>query len=122
MANILVVDDHPAVAAAILAVLRKAGHMAAAAHDGGSALALIAEGRWDLVVTDIVMPGLDGIGLLGALRSSRPGLPVLAISGGTRLPAACLAEWIGTQSILLKPFDSGELLDRVDLLLAGAPA
>lgn len=121
MAHILVVDDHPTVAAAITVVLRKAGHRVTVAHDGRAALALVDSEAWDLVVTDILMPELDGIGLLRALQSSRPKLPVLAISGGNRFPAdlcLSLASGLGARAVLQKPFETIELIDQVDALLA----
>ncbi len=120
MARILVVDDHPWVAAAVRAVLRKAGHQVTVAYDGRSAVGLIDGDAWDLVVTDVLMPELDGIELLGWLKAAHPQLPVIAMSGGNQLPVdLCLglASGIGAWAVLRKPFEDTDLLSGVDALL-----
>lgn len=114
---VLVVEDDETVREVTAAALRAQGYRCLTARDGAEALALFARRRDDVagVVTDLVMPVLDGVALTAALRRLRPDLPVLAVSGreggdrrATRLPADV--------EVLRKPFgarDLGSALGRV---------
>jgi two-component system, cell cycle response regulator CpdR len=81
VARILIAEDDPTVIAFIERALRHAGHDVVSVADGLAALAALEHGRFDLLLTDIVMPGLDGIAL--ALRVTRdyPSLRVLLMTG-----------------------------------------
>lgn len=82
MKTILVVDDEPTIANALKSVLDKAGYTALMAHDGTEALAVLADEKVDVVVADLVMPGMDGASLLRWLRASPEtyDLPVILMS------------------------------------------
>jgi len=123
MANILVVDDHSDFRVTLNAMLDTAGHTVTAGRNGQEALDILASGRYDLLVLDILMPDVDGIEVLRAIGelSDRP--PVIAISGGGGIPASLalsLASTLGAQTVLFKPFYRQELLDAVDAALAKA--
>jgi two-component system, chemotaxis family, chemotaxis protein CheY len=127
--SILVVDDVEAFARLIADTLRQAGHAVTCANNGRDAVVLLPKLRFDLVITDIIMPSGDGFELIDEVKRLQPEARILAISGGGKLYSAeaCLqsAEQSGTSGILLKPFGPAELLDTVQRLFAGnekAPA
>lgn len=122
MATVLVVDDSAAVTALLRVVLEGAGHRVLEARDGAAGLAVLAASAVDLVVIDMMMPGLDGIETVRRLRGGGNRVPVIAMSGGTdAFPAAYslkMSEMYGADRLLFKPFKNEELLEAVDQLLA----
>lgn len=118
MKTILVVDDEPAIRELIADVLREEGYALAVANDGIAALDMLPETRADLIVTDIMMPRLDGVGLIRRLRE-RPDLRdirVIVMSAGTLRDLTGL----GVAAYLQKPFDLLYLLAIVSDVLDGA--
>lgn len=116
MAHILIVDDDASVRASLTRVLQAAGHEVSGAANGREAIRLSASTQPDVVVTDINMPEMDGIELLLALHEVRPGLPVIAISGGGRLEPELLldsADLLGAVTSLAKPFEPEQLIAAV---------
>src|SRR3954470_22273930 len=108
MAAILIVDDDDAVRD-VLYDLFSDGHLCHVAATAEQALAFIDEQPYDVVLTDISMPGLSGLELLGHLRQARPGTPVIVISGiGDRTHAEGLTR-LGAFDFLLKPFRLEEI-------------
>jgi DNA-binding response OmpR family regulator len=124
MARILVVDDDTLVRETVAAVLRDAAHDVAEAADGRQALGMLDDAAYDLVVTDVLMPEVDGIGLVLAIRKRHPSLRIVCVSGGGRnvtesyLPVAAK---LGADMTLAKPFLPAELLETVDAALAMHP-
>ena len=112
MARILIVDDEEMDRVLLSQILQQAGHEALFAPNGEAALRIWNKSPVDLVVTDIVMPGLDGLGLLEALKEEDPWIRVIAISGVTakKLNEAARA---GALAILTKPVDPEELLKEI---------
>lgn len=103
MAAILIVDDDEAVRD-VLYDLFSDEHLCHVAATAEQALAFIDDQPYDVVLTDISMPGLSGLELLGHLRQARPGTPVIVISGiGDRSHAEGLIR-LGAFDFLLKPF------------------
>jgi len=127
MARILVVDDDALVRATIRLTLERAKHAVIEAGDGRSALAAVAAAGAepvDLVVTDVIMPELDGIGLVTELRKSYPSLRIVAVSGGGRtgnLDYLRMAKALGAHAILPKPFTPEQLVAAVDAALQATP-
>ena len=120
--RILVVEDDPRLAATLERVLVAEGHDVEAAGDGNEALRRARERPFDLVVLDIMLPGLDGISVCRRLRSTGP-LPILLLTalGGTEERVRGLDS--GADDYLVKPFAYEELLARVRALLRrAAPA
>jgi len=103
MAAILIVDDDDSVRD-VLYDLFAEEHLCHLAATAEQALAFIGEQPYDVVITDISMPGLSGLELLGHLRQARPGTPVIVISGiGDRTHAEGLMR-LGAFDFMLKPF------------------
>ncbi len=120
MAKILVLDDDADVRQGISRFLRSLGHEVVEAADGRAALKGEGAFATDLIITDINMPEVDGIEVILALRERNPHLPVIAISGGGRVPKGSLLEdagALGAVSTLPKPFELAELRRAVDLAL-----
>ena len=118
--TILVAEDEPGVRRLVEAFLRGAGHEVLVAPDGAQALALAAghAGRLDLLLTDVVMPGMNGRELHQALCRGRPGLPVLYMSGYPALPSTLQDIVDGERDeFIAKPFTRAQLLARVEALL-----
>jgi CheY-like chemotaxis protein len=124
MANILLVEDSPEVSMTVSEILGSAGHKVATAGNGNDALIQLKNGRFDLIVSDIWMPEMDGIALLKAIRSAGNAIPVVVISGGApNAPltyTAPLASTFGANEVIYKPFEKRELLDAVKRALAPA--
>lgn len=125
MARILVIDDDAAVRTAVRVALERVGHEVIDAANGAAGLRAFAGSNIALVITDVLMPERDGVEVVLQLRSQRPSLPVLAISGGgdTHLDKAHLLDTIsllGATRVLGKPFSIRELQDIVSELLASS--
>jgi CheY-like chemotaxis protein len=123
MASILLIDDMPTVRRAIGTVLRNAGHSVTEAGDGEEGLQAARASRFDLVITDILMPRRDGTDVVLQLTATAPRPPVLAISGGSgalsETDALRLAA-LRADATLAKPFENHELLAIVDRLTGSA--
>lgn len=119
MARILVVDDEQVVCELAESILRSAGHETERAMDGTQAVELATRTDFDLIVTDIFMPGEDGLGLLRQLRTLHPSLPVLVFTGkaDASFDALDFAEKLGAAAVLRKPLERGSLLAAVDRVL-----
>ena len=122
MSTILVVDDEADVRLSLVLSFKRAGFDVTEATDGEQALALIDKGGFDLIVTDLWMPKVDGIALLKHLRIHWPEVKVIAISGGApgRAPidfSVALAETYGADAVFHKPFDNDDLIEFVRTML-----
>jgi len=120
MANILVVDDIEDVREGIAAVLKSVGHSITEAKDGREAISKLGMGKFDLVITDIMMPEQDGTEVIMYIESLNPRPPVLAISGGAPNVPAYMALHLArlkADATLMKPFRNDELRSKVDALL-----
>jgi CheY-like chemotaxis protein len=116
MSRIVIVDDEPGIRRSLRAVLARAGYDVHEAADGLEGQRLCRELDPDLVITDIQMPGADGIQTIAALRAWAPGLPIIAISGGdqtARLGVLSSAGLLGAVTTLRKPFSVAEVLAAV---------
>ena len=121
MARILLIDDDDSVREMLSATLTAYGHTVIQAGDGHEGLKLFEHANPDLVITDIVMPEKEGIEVLSVLRTLRPSVKVIVMSGGGRnRPADYLyiAKALGASSVLTKPFSSQVLITAVEELLA----
>jgi two-component system, NtrC family, nitrogen regulation response regulator NtrX len=121
MATILVVDDEPELRASVRAMLESYDYQVVEAGDSNGAVAALVESRPDLILTDIYMPGADGIELMTALLNWPEPIPVIAMSGGqigTPDPLE-MAKKLGAVGIIDKPFRISNLLEMIDRVLAG---
>ena len=111
--DILLVDDDPDLLKLISLRLTSAGYRVRTAESGETALAAIAVRRPAAVVTDLRMPGIDGLQLFDAINRQHAGLPVLILTAHGTIPDAVAATQRGVFGFLTKPFDSQELLQKV---------
>ena len=84
MARILLIDHDPTTATSLAAALAESGHEVALEHNGVEGLERALDGCFDLVVTEVLLPLLDGAELISALRALQPHLPVIVWTGGDR--------------------------------------
>jgi CheY-like chemotaxis protein len=115
--NVLVVNDDFSFQERLCSVLLRAGHRAAAADDAEEAVSLLRAQRFDLIVTDILMPEQDGIAFVQALRAIGCSTPVIGISsqaGAVAAPGTTAAPAVAPAP---RTFEDGELLDCVDSVL-----
>ncbi|MFO0605062.1 MAG: sigma-54 dependent transcriptional regulator [Polyangiales bacterium] len=120
--KVLVVDDEPGVGVVLGAILRQDGIASAYAPDGPSALAALAAGDVDVVVSDLRMPGMDGMALLAEIQRADPGVPVILLTAHGSVSLAVEAMRAGAADFVLKPFDRTEILFAVRKALALAKA
>lgn len=123
MARILLIDDDAPLRSVLAESLKLAGHDVMQAEDGRQGLELFNLEPADVVVTDLIMPGQEGIETIRRLRRDFPKLPIIAISGGMSHSPLYLnmARHLGAQRTLCKPFNAAELLKAIDDVL-GPPA
>jgi CheY-like chemotaxis protein len=110
---ILIVDDEKPIRELVRSILSRAGHEVAVAEDAGQALRLLEEGAPDLMLTDIVMPGMSGLALAAQAHHRRPGLRVMFMSGF----ASQYEEELSGSVCLSKPFTPSQLLAAVEDVL-----
>ncbi len=109
--RILVVDDEPEPRRAIARVLRHAGYAVSTADDAHIALHGLSRGHFDTIVSDISMPGLNGISLLRAVRNIDPEVPVILLTGVPAIETAVQALDHGAYKYMVKPLDPAQLLE-----------
>lgn len=117
MARILVIDDDPAVRAAMQMVLERDGLEVNAVGDGPTGIKLVAAEDFDLLLVDLFMPGMDGLETIRQVHRHKPGLPIIIMSGlsfastGAQPPDfLAMAGRLGAIGNLKKPFRPRELL------------
>ncbi len=116
-ARILVVDDDPGLLRLLTIRLRAENYDVEAVESGQLALAAASRFRPDLVITDLRMDQMDGIGLLKELQNRWPGLKVIILTAHGTIPDAVHATQMGAFGFLTKPVDKQELLDQVQKAL-----
>lgn len=119
MTSVLVADDDPGLREVLSGALGRAGHEVATARDGREALEVFAEQPFDLVVTDVAMPALDGHQLVRELRT-RSTVPILVLTVRGEEPEKVRLLDAGADDYVVKPFGISELLARVRVLLRRA--
>jgi DNA-binding response OmpR family regulator len=120
MAKILLVDDDEFVRRPVQMNLQRAGHAVDEASNGRDAVTAYREKRYDIVVTDLIMPEQEGLETIMQLRRHDAEVRVIAISGGGRVNATnylALAKSLGARRTLAKPFTTEELLAAIDQVL-----
>ena len=115
--TVLVVEDDPTVAEVVRTYLRRADLDVELAADGVSALAVAARTRPDLVILDLMLPGLSGLEVCSRLRQGRPDLPVVMLTALGEESDRILGLETGADDYLVKPFSPRELVLRVQSVL-----
>jgi two-component system response regulator MprA len=118
--RILVVDDEPNVRDSLQIALGVAGFDVAVAPGGSEALDVVAKQAPDLMVLDVLMPGIDGLEVCRRLRSGGSDLPVLMLTARDEVPDRVAGLEAGADDYLVKPFALEELLARIRALLRRA--
>jgi CheY-like chemotaxis protein len=121
VARVLIVDDDDVVRALIVAVLETLKHEATEVRTGVEAIRAHQQNPFDLIITDIYMPDMDGLELIRTFARSANKPPIIAISGGgsvTRMDPLPAAERFGASAIIYKPVDLMALEELVTTLLA----
>ena len=113
MLSVLLVDDEPSIRLAMGDALAREGYDVSRASDGVEALRLCAQRTFDLIITDMHMPGLDGIGVLRQVRAISPKTEVLLMTVLGREDDLTAAFRLGVEDMMSKPFTADELLTRV---------
>ena len=112
----LLVDDDPLIRLCIETMMRTAGHQVTTAVDGAAAVRALADHRYDVVVSDIRMPNLDGWGLFEHLRATWPETDVILMTAYATQPDAMKAMMKGAAEYLPKPVDAEELTAHLQLI------
>jgi two-component system OmpR family response regulator len=118
--RVLVVEDDPKIASFVAKGLKQSGFAVDQAGDGEDALALASATPYDAAVVDVMLPKLDGLGLVGALRARPVATPVLFLSAKGSVDDRIRGLQAGGDDYLVKPFAFSELLARVHALIRRA--
>ncbi len=109
-ARILVVDDDPDVRILLTLELIDQGHLVVASKDSAQAVEEIGRGNFDVVLTDIRMPGMDGMDLTEWIKRTRPDTEVIVMTGYGSPDIKTMVEWLGAFDYLLKPLREIDLV------------
>jgi CheY-like chemotaxis protein len=118
MSVVLIVDDDVMFRAVLASALESQGHTVLQAGDGRSALGMLNSQHIDLVITDIVMPGTDGIEMIMDLRAAKSAVPIIAMTGHHPMSDIYLkvAKSLGAHGVVSKPFKMATLIGIVEEL------
>ena len=116
--SVLVVDDEPTIAEVVSRYLERAGYASSVASDGISALEQAARRRPDLVVLDLMLPGIDGLEVMRRLREQdRDRIAVILLTAKGEESDRVTGLRLGADDYVVKPFSPAELVARVDAVL-----
>ncbi len=116
-ASVLVVDDEPTIGEVVARYLERAGYATRIAADGAQALALSAQSPPDLVVLDVMLPGIDGLEVMRHLRAHDAPPRVILLTARGREAERIVGLRRGADDYVVKPFSPGELVARVEAVL-----
>jgi DNA-binding NtrC family response regulator len=120
--RVLLIDDEPAVRKIVQKMLKRAGHEVVEAENGRVGMAQLETAAFDVIVTDIIMPEMEGIETLMNVRERFPNIAIVAMSGGGRtgnINFLEVAPKMGAAAILQKPFTYNALVEAIDRSVAG---
>jgi CheY-like chemotaxis protein len=121
--RILLIDDDPALGGYLTRVLTRGGFEVTHELDSASALLRVEEQDWDLLITDIELPGMNGLELLERVRQLVPSLPVAVLTGNPTVDYAVSALRSAAAEFLQKPIGAGDLITKAaELIRAGREA
>lgn len=119
--NILVMDDDTPTRNFVQSVLENAGHTVVACKNGKDGFAAFKKSGFDLVITDIAMPIIDGIDTIILIRKENGDIPIIAMSGAERSESLLkFADYFSADATLNKPFEKKALLGMVEKVLKAA--
>ncbi len=118
--KLLLIEDDPSTAAALQKVLQAEHYQVTTSGRGDQGLQQAQAAAWDLVITDLKLPGLGGLDLIRQLHTARPRLPIIMMTAHGTTETAIEAMKLGACEYLVKPFEADELLDLVAKAVAGS--
>lgn len=118
MARILLAEDDDSLRNFLSRALERAGHAVTSVDNGSDALTCVLAEKYELLIADIVMPGLDGIELARQAGASDPGLRIVLITGFAAMAIQARDAELGRTRVLSKPVHLRELVGQVDEVLA----
>ena len=124
MARILIIDDEPQIRSMLKLMLERDGYEVVEAPDGVEGIRVYRQNPADLIITDLIMPNKDGIGMIIDLKKEFPEVKIIAMSGGgLNKPDGYLkgAKKLGASCTLTKPIDREEILRVVAAILKNSP-
>jgi DNA-binding response OmpR family regulator len=122
MTRVLVIDDDDNLRSMLRLILESLGFEVLEAGNGDEGLDLFKSSGADAVITDLIMPGKEGLETIVELRKINPGLLIIAMTGGQQANASSnlrMARYLGARSILVKPFSADQLAKALGSLLPG---
>jgi len=125
MARILIIDDEPQIRSMLMLMLERDGYEVIEAPDGVEGIKIYRQNPADLIITDLIMPNKDGIGMIIDLKKEFPDVKIIAMSGGgLNKPDGYLkgAKKLGAACTLTKPIDREEMLEAVRDTLNDSPS
>lgn len=114
--DILVLDDDPQVCAAVSELLRREGHSVTSVQMGSQALQMALSHDYDVLITDVILPDLNGVEVIGAIKAQAPQLPVIVLSGANPEDWQKPCEDAGAACFLQKPAKPSDILREVSLI------
>ena len=121
MSRVLIVDDEPDILLLLRVALEARGHETALAADGDSAVRRVSKESFDVMLLDLMMPVLDGWGVLDALQDMAGRPRVIVVSARTTRPDIARAVDLGADDYVVKPFSLPDLVERVSEVVAWSP-
>jgi DNA-binding response OmpR family regulator len=116
--RVLIIEDEKRLADNIARSLREsAGYAVDCVHNGSEGLYMVGSNPYDLVILDLMLPGVDGLGVLGKMRSDGKAVPVLVLTARDERESVIALLNAGADDYVTKPFDLGELIARVKALV-----
>ena len=125
MARILIIDDEPQIRSMLTLMLEREGYEVVEAPDGVDGIKIYRQNPADLIITDLIMPNKDGIGMIIDLKKEFPNVKIIAMSGGgLNKPDGYLkgAKKLGAACTLTKPIDREKMLEAVREILKESPS
>ncbi|MEE4266353.1 MAG: response regulator [Desulfobacteraceae bacterium] len=125
MERILIIDDEPQIRSMLTLMLEREGYEVVEAPDGVDGIKIYRQNPADLIITDLIMPNKDGIGMIIDLKKEFPDVKIIAMSGGgLNKPDGYLkgAKKLGAACTLTKPIDREEMLKAVREILKESPS
>lgn len=120
MRKILLAEDDNSLRRFLTKALERAGYQVRPCPDGETALEALDDGPYDLLLTDIVMPGVDGIEVAREAAARQPGVPIMFITGFAAVALAAQAQAPEGAKILAKPVHLREIVAEVERMMAAA--
>ena len=125
MERILIIDDEPQIRSMLTLMLEREGYEVVEAPDGVDGIKIYRQNPADLIITDLIMPNKDGIGMIIDLKKEFPDVKIIAMSGGgLNKPDGYLkgAKKLGAACTLTKPIDREKMLEAVREILKESPS